>query len=141
MTLDLDLNAIPALSPPPGEVSNLTNAYSLKRFMYVTASICLSLSTIAVILRLFVKARVLHSFNWEDGFLVLSQLTFFAFTGLLITAVSLGQGKHQWNVSLAHLQQIAEVSIVTPVWRIPFELLLTVSIIPSTLTSSKFYMV
>jgi hypothetical protein len=77
--------------------------------MYITAAVGLGLSTIAVVLRVFTKARVLRSIQLEEYILVLSQLGFFAFTGLMIRAVDLGQGTHQWNVSIAHVQQVIQV--------------------------------
>ncbi|KAL2824196.1 hypothetical protein BJY01DRAFT_263066 [Aspergillus pseudoustus] len=105
-----DLNTVPALEPPPGQTSNLNNPYSLRNYMYATAGVTVALSTIAVLLRLFMKARVLRRVQLEDYILVLSLIGFYAFTGLMIEAVHLGQGSHQWNVSIAHLQGVVKLA-------------------------------
>jgi hypothetical protein len=106
---NIDLNTVPALEPPPGQVSNLEDPYSLRRYMYITAGLGLSLSTAAVLLRVFIKARVMRLMQLEEYILILSQIGFYVFTGLMIHAVHLGQGIHQWNVSVAHLQRVIEV--------------------------------
>ncbi|KAL2830900.1 hypothetical protein BDW59DRAFT_177592 [Aspergillus cavernicola] len=105
-----DLNTVPALEPPPGHTSNLDNPYSLRNYMYATAGVTLALSTIAVLLRVFMKARVLRRMQLEDYILALSLIGFYAFTGLMIEAVHSGQGTHQWNVSTAHLQDVVRLS-------------------------------
>lgn len=105
----MDPNNTPALQPPPGQVTNLSDPYSLRSDMYVAAGVGLGVSSLAVILRVFTKVRVLRSMQLEEYILLLSLLGFFAFTFLMIHAVHLGQGTHQWNVSVAHLQQVIQV--------------------------------
>ncbi|KAH8700415.1 hypothetical protein BGW36DRAFT_357077 [Talaromyces proteolyticus] len=106
----MDPNTTPALEPPPGEVSNLHDPYSLRVYMYITASLALTLSTAAVILRIYTKARVTRSVQFEEYILMLCQLGNFAFTGVMIYAVQLGQGTHQWNISIAHVQRLIQLA-------------------------------
>lgn len=115
----MDPNNTPALQSPPGQVTNLSNPYSLRSDMYVAAGVGLGISSVAVILRVFTKVRVLRSMQLEDYILVLSLLGFFAFTFLMIHAVHLGQGTHQWNVSVAHLQQVIQVGSMPPIESFP----------------------
>ncbi|GFF39819.1 hypothetical protein IFM46972_06006 [Aspergillus udagawae] len=107
---NIDLSTVPALAPPPGQVSNLKDPYSLRHYMYITASLGLGLSTAAVLLRVFIKARVMRFMQLEEYILILSQIGFYVFTGLMIHAVHLGQGIHQWNVSVAHVQKVIELA-------------------------------
>lgn len=105
----VDLNTMPALAPPPGQISNFHNPENLNHVMYLTAAVGLSLSTAGVILRVFTKARVLRFMQAEEYILIMSLCGFYVFTGLMLKAVLLGQGTHQWNVSVAHVQRILEV--------------------------------
>jgi hypothetical protein len=83
--------------------------------MYATAAVTLALSTIAVLLRIFMKARVLCRVQLEDYILVLSLIGFYSFTGLMIEAVHLGQGSHQWNVSIAHFQGVVRLANIVEI--------------------------
>lgn len=106
----MDPNTTPGLQPPPGQVSNLNGPSPLVSQMYVAAGLGLGLATLAVILRFFTKVRVLRSVQLEEYILVFSLLGFFAFTFLMIHAVHLGQGAHQWNVSVADVQRVIQVN-------------------------------
>jgi hypothetical protein len=82
--------------------------------MYITAPVALVLSTAAVLLRVYTKARVTRSVQFEEYILMICQLGNFAFTGLMVYAVQVGQGTHQWNISIAHVQRITEVVFSEP---------------------------
>jgi len=108
-----DLNDVPALEPPTGESSHLTNTYSINVYTAVTASLGLGLSVLAVAIRLFVKGYVIRRLRLEEIILLLSQCGFVALVGLTVYSAKLGLGAHQWNVSVAHYQKIGEVCIHT----------------------------
>ncbi|KAL4891048.1 hypothetical protein BDV59DRAFT_183097 [Aspergillus ambiguus] len=91
----------PALAPPDGQTSNFDNPDgSRRRASYIMASICLILATIAVILRVFTKARVLRAMNAEEYFLIVSLFGLCAFVGVLLTATHFGSGVHQWDITM-----------------------------------------
>jgi hypothetical protein len=108
-----DPNNVPALKPPPGESSNLANSYNINIYTSVTASLGLGLSALAVVIRLFVKGYVIRRLQLEEIILLLSLCGFVAFVCLIIYSTKLGQGAHQWNVSVAHYRKIGEVCIHT----------------------------
>jgi hypothetical protein len=108
----IDLDSVPGLQPPNGETSNLVNPSNMNQYLYVTVSLCLGLSSLAVIVRIFAKGWVMRKLQLEELTLVLSQCGFIAFVGILIHASKLGEGAHQWNVSVSHVQKIIEVSIL-----------------------------
>ena len=62
----IDIYTTPAGTPPPGVVPNLVNPYYLHTIDLTAHVICLSVSTIAVALRVFTKARVMKQFQVED---------------------------------------------------------------------------
>lgn len=106
----VDLNLVPAMKAPPGETSNLKDPYNSDRFMYLTAGICLGFSTFAVFFRLFVKARILRAMQLEEAILIFSLAGLVSLTAVMIKSTLIGQGVHQWNVSMAHVMKITEVS-------------------------------
>jgi hypothetical protein len=101
-------DTVPALAAPEGQVSNLDNPYSLKSYIYGTAAVTITLSTVAVALRVYVKARVLRRAQIEEYILILSLIGFYFFSGFMIYAAHLGQGTHQWNVSVANFQEVVQ---------------------------------
>ncbi|KAL1869470.1 hypothetical protein Plec18167_007768 [Paecilomyces lecythidis] len=104
----VDLNLVPAMKAPPGETSNLKDPYNSDRFMYLTAGICLGFSTFAVFFRLFVKARILRAMQLEEAILIFSLAGLVSLTAVMIKSTLIGQGVHQWNVSMAHVMKITE---------------------------------
>ncbi|KAL3449199.1 hypothetical protein BJX65DRAFT_273008 [Aspergillus insuetus] len=101
-------DTVPALQAPEGQVSNLDNPYSLKNYIYGTAAVTMTLSTLAVFLRVYVKVRVLHRAQIEEYVLILSLIAFYFFSAFMIYAVHLGQGTHQWNVSVSNFQAVVK---------------------------------
>ena len=75
-------NRLPALSPPPGVTSNFVNPYSLSPVFVVTAVLCLSLATIAVVVRLAV------AFYGSTGGMRVEDCTFAFFSGLDVVKAS-----------------------------------------------------
>ncbi|KKK24235.1 hypothetical protein P175DRAFT_0557941 [Aspergillus ochraceoroseus IBT 24754] len=108
--VDIDPNSAPGLAPPAGQTNNLDNPYSLQNYTSATAGVTVSLSTIAVLLRVFMKARVLRRVQLEEYILILSLIGLYTFTGFIIQAVHMGQGTHQWNVSVGHVQSVIKLA-------------------------------
>lgn len=102
----------PALKPPHGQFSDLDKPPVLRVHFIATAAVTLVLSTIAVVLRIFVKARVLRRVQLEEYILVMSLAGFYAFTLLMVTATNFGEGAHQWNVSIAGFKRVVELANV-----------------------------
>ncbi|KAJ0415933.1 hypothetical protein BJY00DRAFT_317394 [Aspergillus carlsbadensis] len=98
----------PALEAPQGQSSNLEDPYSLRNYIYGTAAVTMALSTLAVALRVYVKVRVLHRAQFEEYILILSLIAFYFFSAFMIYAVHLGQGTHQWNVSVTNFQAVVK---------------------------------
>lgn len=105
----LDPNTTPALQPPPGQVSNLKDPYNLKLYLILASTLGLGVSAIAVCLRIFTKVRVVQRMHLEEYILLFSECGFVAFTALIIEANRWGQGTHQWNVSIAHVERVIDV--------------------------------
>ena len=62
----INLDLLPALQPPPGVKSNFVNPYSEAKSLYITAGVCGILVTLAVIVRIYTKACIIKTVNFED---------------------------------------------------------------------------
>ena len=56
----------PALAPPPNVVPNLINPPGLWRTGVAVETICLTLATIAVLMRVFTKLTIVRQIGLED---------------------------------------------------------------------------
>lgn len=61
----------PAAPPPSGVMPNFDNAANLDPYVILTITLCVSLGTVSVLLRMYTKKYVIRSLAYEDcGFLV-----------------------------------------------------------------------
>lgn len=56
----------PALKPPDGQTSNFDNPQSLLKWDAVAVSVCLSITTILFLLRVYVRAWIKKTWVLED---------------------------------------------------------------------------
>ena len=56
----------PAHVPPPATTSTYDETPSLQPYNIVCQTICLTLVTVLLILRIYTKGRVLKSLGWDD---------------------------------------------------------------------------
>ena len=56
----------PALTPPPGVIPNFQDPYTLKPYTDLTIAGGVIITTLLVVARIFVKARIVRKFLWED---------------------------------------------------------------------------
>ena len=87
---------------------------SLQPFGYskvvATPALMMSLTLIAVLLRCWVKKRMLNMFRIDDWLLVLAQFLYTFLCATTIYAASIGFGKHSNQLSDDHLYYIYLVS-------------------------------
>ncbi|KAL8949553.1 MAG: hypothetical protein Q9222_004345 [Ikaeria aurantiellina] len=76
----------PIISPPPGEHANLKDPYSLRAYDALTQTLCLAITSILILIRLYTKARVLRSVGWDDW------TSLAAWNGLIVYGVILFEG-------------------------------------------------
>ena len=56
----------PAMSPPPGVTPNFHDPPNLDAFIALTLAVCVTFSTLAVLLRMYTKVFILRALAWED---------------------------------------------------------------------------
>ena len=57
---------LPAGTPPPGVVSDLDNPPSRALDLYIGMGICIAVTTVLSVLRMYAKFIVTHSPGWDD---------------------------------------------------------------------------
>ena len=70
--LEILLNS-PSLKPPPGTTSNLVNPPNHVVLGYFDISICLVLSTIAIMIRMLTRIWIMHKFDLADREILASE--------------------------------------------------------------------
>ncbi|CEL04012.1 hypothetical protein ASPCAL05146 [Aspergillus calidoustus] len=114
-TLPPNLDQVPALPPPPGETWNLDSgrAPSQTAIMAV-AGIFLPLMLLAVITRVYVRTRIIKIWGIEDTICILAACGSIANIGMYLNAVSLGMGKHSWNVPITVVMSATNLRVLSP---------------------------
>ena len=90
----------PLLDPPPGVVSNLQNPYSLQKYDIICQTICLTVATSLLCIRLYTKWRVLHSLGRDDWTSIVAYLGLITYGALFFATDHHGDGRHLWNVTV-----------------------------------------
>jgi len=106
---------IPAAPAPPGEVSNLTNPYSLHRYDVVTQTVCFTMATLLVSMRIYTKTMILRHPGWDDYVSVLAWLGLMGYMIIVLEEDVHGNGKHLWNVSLPAVARYAKLAIISEI--------------------------
>ncbi|KAJ9300994.1 hypothetical protein DTO271G3_2158 [Paecilomyces variotii] len=86
---------------------------SIRRWDVLCQAICLSISTILVLLRLWTKFHIVRAPGWEDCTSVMSWLGMIAYSVISLEADKHGSGVHQSQVTpedLIHYAQLANIS-------------------------------
>lgn len=60
------LDMLPGMAPPPGVTSNFVDPQSLQIYNVITLTVCMTISTLFVAMRIYTNARITRSLNWED---------------------------------------------------------------------------
>lgn len=109
----------PTIRPPPGVVANLTDPESRERYDVLVQTICFTLSTLLVSIRIYTKTIVLRSPGWDDYVSVLAWLGLMIYMILSLEEGHYGNGKHLWDVTLSDAQTYAQLSYVSDVLYAP----------------------
>ena len=94
---------LPSVPPPPGVTANLKNPESLQRWDVLTQSVCLTVATTLVAIRVYTKARVLKSLGWDDYTAVVALAGLITYAVLFLVEDGHGNGRHLWNVRVIDL--------------------------------------
>lgn len=63
---DFQMTQLPTMPPPPGIIANFDSPYSLQRYDILCQTVCFTLTTLLLCIRLYTKIRVLRHAGWDD---------------------------------------------------------------------------
>lgn len=125
----------PAMAPPPGVApDSLQESNSVFSWFIMTIVLCITLSTLAVVMRLYTKLRIIRQIGWEDcecrllfmlsplswliselaDTSVLGHLMWVAYCVPTTLIMRHGGETHQWDLQLKNLIQILYVLLPLP---------------------------
>lgn len=74
------------------------------------AATFVSIACVTVLLRCYVRLRVVRSFGWDDGAMVIAMLFYFMFSGSMIGGSLYGTGRHHSDLTAHQRVTAMEVS-------------------------------
>lgn len=92
----------PATAPPPGTAPNYADPVSMDS-PFVVLGIFLSLSILAVSIRLFVRFRFTKTWGWDDYTCILAAIGSVIYAALFIEVTTRDPIKHIWDTPVASL--------------------------------------
>jgi hypothetical protein len=95
-----------AMEPPNGMQSNFVDPPTLMPAVIVTAAVALTLMTVCVAARAYVKAVILRKQQIEDWLCYWAWAGVVTYTGILVYIENYGFARHQWDVTLDMFQHI-----------------------------------
>ncbi|KAE8404326.1 hypothetical protein BDV37DRAFT_282873 [Aspergillus pseudonomiae] len=98
-----DNTTIPAMSPPPGTVSNFTDPPYIGTKFLVVNCVFLPIATIALLVRTWTWLFIVRSFRWDDYFMIVALVLSAAMTGVTLEMLNWGLGRHMWDVPADYL--------------------------------------
>ncbi|KAF2743451.1 hypothetical protein M011DRAFT_410590 [Sporormia fimetaria CBS 119925] len=96
----------PAMTPPAGKMPNYTNPPTLMPAVIATAVVVLTLMTVCVAARAFVKIVILRKHYVEDWLCYWAWAGVVTYTGIFIYIADYGFARHQYDVSVAMFRHI-----------------------------------
>ncbi|KAJ0417247.1 hypothetical protein BJY00DRAFT_316032 [Aspergillus carlsbadensis] len=110
-----NLDQLPVLPPPPGQTSDLNGGREpAQTAIMAVAGVFLPLMLTAVLARVYVRTRVLKLWGIEDTTCILAACGSIANIGMYLNAVSLGMGKHSWNVPVTVVMSATNIRLLSP---------------------------
>ncbi|CAP61986.1 uncharacterized protein PODANS_5_1270 [Podospora anserina S mat+] len=107
--MPMDLNLIPAMAPPEGQVPNFENPSVNQAPAYIAvAAVFMALTVFFAGVRFWARFFVQRAPWWDDLFIFLALLCQGAYIGLAIWLSLHGVGRHMWDVSVASVMKLIE---------------------------------
>ncbi|MCJ1471167.1 hypothetical protein MMC07_009815, partial [Pseudocyphellaria aurata] len=101
---------IGGLPPPPGVTPNFVDPYSLRRFFILTFVMCVTVTTIFILVRAYTKTYIIKAHEWEDYISYLAWTGFICHFGFQFEAFKYGTGVHQWNVTAENVIRVGKAA-------------------------------
>ena len=98
-----DLSQIPAMPPPPGVTSNFVDPEDITYQITIVGAVMLTLSTIATMLRFYVKGFLTRNIALDDWLGLAGYIMAHTFTGYCLWLFQHREfGRHMWDVPASY---------------------------------------
>ncbi|RDW86042.1 uncharacterized protein DSM5745_02684 [Aspergillus mulundensis] len=88
----------PAAPPPPGTEPNYIDPPSRQTTVVIVEAIFMPLMLLAVIIRVYVRTRIINLWGWEDTTCILAACGALAHMGVIMKMLAIGMGRHLWDI-------------------------------------------
>ncbi|KAL6836946.1 GPCR, PTH11-type [Trichoderma camerunense] len=96
-----------SIPPPPGVEPNFINPYDHMTENIALHTVLLTLTTLAVGMRLYTRLRITKAkLGVDDYFCIVSFLMIIAFSGFMLKCYTKGIGRHMWNVPIQDVTEM-----------------------------------
>lgn len=107
------------MPPPPGVTPDFQRTTSVQIAFIVVFAVTYALATVALGLRVYTKAFLLKSVNWDEPMLIVAWAVTLAFFKLSLDAMHFGFGRNLWDVTptqmMGYLQLLLSLAL-TYIW-------------------------
>ncbi|MCJ1249553.1 hypothetical protein MMC30_006779 [Trapelia coarctata] len=103
------------MAPPFGMLSNFSGPNPLQSMVIAVLAASLFISTTFTLLKVYAQHRLFATFTWSDLCIILAWASHVAFSSLLLAALPLGAGHHQWDVPLTtyyHIEFVLYIDFI-----------------------------
>ena len=106
---------ISTVPPPPGVIPNFENPESKHIYNVICQSVCLSIATTLVLIRVYTKVCLLKIPGWEDWLSLVGWAGLCANSAVVLVQDRYGGGVHLWNVKGDDFTQWSKLMYVTSI--------------------------
>ncbi|RAL08992.1 uncharacterized protein BO97DRAFT_191732 [Aspergillus homomorphus CBS 101889] len=96
--------------PPPGSLLTYGYRHSLQSWNILTQTVCLTVSTCCVGMRLYSKISITRAPGWEDLTCFLAWLGLIGYAAITFETDRYGNGMHQWAVAASDLKEFSKLA-------------------------------
>lgn len=98
----------PAAAPPPGTAPNHVDPVSMGS-SFVVLGIFLSLSILAVFIRIFVRFRFTKTWGWDDYTCIVATIGSLIYAALYIEVTTKDPIRHTWDTTLSSISNTVQL--------------------------------
>ncbi|KAI0154795.1 hypothetical protein GGR57DRAFT_501992 [Xylariaceae sp. FL1272] len=120
----------PALLPPPGQLSNFEDPPNNNRLALGVSILCLSTSSLLMLIRTYTRLVALRSFRVEDG---IGWLAFAGYSAYMYCVYRLmrnvGFFVHQWDIQVKNISELRYILLIGSSFYVIVILLIKIAIL------------
>ncbi|KAH8882982.1 hypothetical protein GQ53DRAFT_831171 [Thozetella sp. PMI_491] len=118
----MDPTQVPAAMPPPGFTSDFNSPDNYKHQNIILHSVVLTVTTLALLVRLYTRAVIKKNVGVDDGFAILSWALSITFSVVLAYATVWGFGMHMYDIRASEILETLKWLVISQKFYFPLVL-------------------